>query len=322
MWGNLRGWIISLVLALAISGVLAWASVPRGISPPTNAPVLAPALRPVNLGVSPTSVVPAGAETCDSADAYRAAIAAYKQNPAPYNNFQPASLARLSEVPAVADIVKGAGCASMSLFKAHPQDLIGYNADATPLDALRTVGELTQTVGLLHKLAKNDDQARAHFEATFQLGRKLFEERVTFSEMATGVGLMRGAARSLADLAADQNDTTRADMARNFMREADTYRDAAIAAYKIVGGIDENFAGPYAGDIFAIAQSPSADRMWRVEAIKHLGHYRFNAQNRGDQLGARKVLPKLASDATADPIVRAAAVAARDLTVEEHHTTH
>ena len=98
-----------------------------------------------------------------------------------------------------------------------------------------------------------------------------------------------------------------------------------VKAFTLIGGVDENSVGQYAGDIFAIAAAKpgtpyaAADSMWRVEAIKHVGKYRFNALTNGDQLAARKVLSKMATDSTLSGPVKAAATAAHELTEEKYH---
>jgi hypothetical protein len=71
----------------------------------------------------------------------------------------------------------------------------------------------------------------------------------------------------------------------------------------------------HAGDVFHIARS-AKDRMWRVEAILKLGRMRYNAARLADQQAATRALEELSDDA--DPVIRAAANAARNLTVQEY----
>jgi hypothetical protein len=57
--------------------------------------------------------------------------------------------------------------------------------------------------------------------------------------------------------------------------------------------------------------------MWRVEAILKLGRYRFNAGRIGDQRNAIKTIKDLLTH-DPDPVIRAAAQAAHDLTLEQY----
>jgi hypothetical protein len=58
--------------------------------------------------------------------------------------------------------------------------------------------------------------------------------------------------------------------------------------------------------------------MFRVEALKHVGHYVYNSRNKGDQLAAHKVLARMIDDKKI-PAVQAAANAAHDLTLAKHN---
>jgi hypothetical protein len=71
----------------------------------------------------------------------------------------------------------------------------------------------------------------------------------------------------------------------------------------------------YAGDVFYFARH-APERMWRVEAIMKIGRYRYNAGRVGDQRSAIKVLKELSNDP--DPVVRAAANEAQELTIEQY----
>jgi hypothetical protein len=71
------------------------------------------------------------------------------------------------------------------------------------------------------------------------------------------------------------------------------------------------------GDIFEIARS-GREPMWRTEAILKLGRMRWmKGVKYGDQRGANQVLTELAGRTDLPPNVKAAAVAARDLTVKD-----
>jgi hypothetical protein len=321
MFGNIQGWIISLILATAMSVSLVWSARPLGITPPTHNPTVSVALAPITLPSAAAELVPAH-DDCDAGDAYRKAIADYRQNQAAYDEFRThISLQRISSVPAIESLVKVTHCSSAKIFRNAPADLIDYAVEHPDLEACKTLGNAAIAVGLLFKAQKDFDQSRQYLDGAFSLGNKLFVERLTFEEMGAGLGLMQGAARAMEALAKDKGDTGLADTAGRFLKDTDTAANRWIDCYKLVGGIDENFVGQYTGDIFQIAASDSADPMWRVEAIKHLGHYQYNAITQMDEKQARRVLKRLSANQKLDPRVHTAALAAANLTVEQHRAT-
>ena len=321
MFGNIQGWIISAILATAMSLSLVWSARPLGITPPTHTPTVAVALAPITLPSAAAELVPAK-DNCDAGDDYRKAIANYRQNQAAYDEFRThISLQRLSSVPAIESLLKITHCSSAKIFQNAPADLINYAGEHPDLEACKTLGNSAIAVGLLYKANKDYDQSRQYLDAAFALGNKLFDERLTFEEMGAGLGLMQGAARAMESLAKDKGDAGLADAAGRFLKDTETAANRWIDCYKLVGGIDENFVGQYTGDIFQIAASGSADPMWRVEAIKHLGHYQYNAITKMDQKQSTRVLQRLSADSKLDPRVHTAAVAAANLTVQQHRAT-
>src|SRR5262249_15836739 len=134
------------------------------------------------------------------------------------------------------------------------------------------------------------DQAVKLWEAVFIMGEHLYEERVCWAELISGHAYMQTGARNLAKFYRAKTDVTRAEAIQNFIDEETTYQNKMVEAFKIIGAIDEGYAGRYAGDVFKIARNPEADPMFRVEALKHIGHYRYNANSAGDQLQVRKTL--------------------------------
>lgn len=321
MFGNLQGWLISLVVAAGMAVSLGWAAKPQGITRATHDPAVNIALSPIVLPSSAAALIPAP-RPCDGEGLYRAALDDFAKNRDAYEDFRVRpNLSKLPSLPAIQSILNASHCPSASIFRDRPAELINYAVDHPQLEALKTLGNLTINAGLLYKVNRDYDLARQYIDAGFALGNKLFSERLTFEEMGAGLGLMQGAARSLQSLAKDKGDAGLAAAASAFLKDSQDAADRWINCYKIVGAIDENYAGAYTGDVFAIAQSPSADPMWRVEAIKHLGHYQYNAITRTDEIWARRILQKLSADPNQDPRVHAAAVAARDLTVEQHRGT-
>ena len=323
MWGNKSGWLISVAIAAAMGFILYVVARPPAPTPPTGAAVVSVAQKPITLPVSPASVLAPGTEDCDAGALYRQAIQKYLNDPHPYerfNNRGGATKVKREEMPAIEDVVKATNCGKkFALFASKPGELVNYDNDEPSLFAIADVGDIACTVGLLCKHDGKLDEAKKLWEAAFQLGERLYGERVSWKELEKGHALMQTAAKNLMDLAQDQGDRERRDTVENFMHAEGQYQIKLTDAYKIIGSPIEEYAGPYAGDIFAIAGNPQADRMWRVEAYKHIGHYKYNSKTKGDQLAAKKTLATVALDPPSDLAVKAAALAAHDLTIEKHN---
>jgi len=320
MFGNLLGWIISLPLALAMMGGLVWSATPMRPSAPTNDPVVSVALAPIKLDSSALKI-----RTDDPHDAgpiYQEAVIDYLVNRDLYEDFRRRPvLTKLGSLPAIEGIVKAGGCSRADIFRHRPKDLVNYRSEFPDVDALKALGNMTISAGLLYKTDLDYDKSRVYLNAGFELGKKMFDERLTFVEMGAGLGLMQSGAAALQSLAKDKGETGLSEPAAQFAKDAQATATKLIDCYKIVGGIDESYFGRYSGDIFKIATSPTADLMWRVEATKHIGHYQYSSVSKIDQIYAKRLLPRMAADATLDPIVKTAAIAARDLTLEEHRNT-
>ncbi|HWE02588.1 MAG TPA: hypothetical protein VG326_09285 [Tepidisphaeraceae bacterium] len=332
MFGNTTGWIISAVVGLLMTILLSMVVLPPTPTPPTYAAVFNVVQKPLAIPIDPSTVVPRGTEEGNAGALYRKAIADYELNPTPYDTFQEHIMKiDVKSLTAINYVLKARDCKTGSLFVAKPSDLINYDNAEPGLDAIDTVGKLCCTVGKLYINEKYNPKTRPQealklWEAAFVLGQHLYEERLTWDELGRGLGLMQTAAIDLQLYYTDiAKDPSKADGIQSFMNAEADYQGKLIAAVQLIEGVEESKVGQYAGDIFAIAAAKpgaaygSADPMWRVEAIKHVGKYRFNAQTNGDQLAARKVLSKMVEDPTLSPPVKAAATAAHDLTIEKYH---
>ncbi len=325
MWGNTTGWLISAALGALMSWLLYVVAMPPSPTAPTNAAIMMVAQKKVTLPVPADTVAKPGNGDGDAGSFYRKAIDDYQLTRRTYENFKtrPTSVP-VKDLTALDDILKARDCQNCNLFLSKPSDIINYESDQPALDALFDVGNICCTLGKLYTNEKfnkktQPDKARQLWEAAFILGVNMYNERLTWAELVDGHGLMAAAGENLRKYYTDiKKDPARADAIQAFLDAESSYQQKLNDAFKIIGGVDEGFSGPYAGDIFAIANNEAADRMWRVEAIKHIGRYRFNSATMGDQLTSRKVVTKLLDDP--NPVIKAAANAAHDLTVEKYHT--
>ena len=322
MWGNLSGWLISVVM-LAAAGVLLWAmALPPRESPPAG--LIPLAYKPVALPISPDTVLPKGTKDCDAATLYRDAITMYQDNPKPYEE---AARVDLSKVPAVEKIVDAAECGRMDLFVTNPKQIINYDNQKPWIDALMGLGEATSNAALRLKAQGKKDEAKKFYNAAFALGRNMFEERLAWAEINKGLSLMTMAGEGLAKLADESGDGARVDVLQKFNEETQAYHSKLQEdVASPLGNPVESYGAKYAGDIYSVAKNPAVDRVWRVEAILHIGHYRWNVADghKGDQTWAPKELQ--AMDKSIDPKnqdvgIKTAVQAAQNLTLEQQRFT-
>lgn len=322
MWGNLWGWLISAAMLTGTAGALYMMARPPQESSPAGLVPLA--FKPVSLPVSADTVRPHPTKDCDAGDLYQEAITTYLADPTAYDA---AARVDVSKVPAVAFVVQAADCGQMHLFEKNPKQAINYDGKKPWIDALMALGQATTNAGLHMKAAGKKDEARRYYEAAFELGRKMFEERVAWPEMNIGLSIMTMATDAMARMADEDHDAARVDLMQAFQEPVQHYHEDIRDKVAVpLGNPVESYASKYAGDVFAVAKNPAVDRVWRVEAILHIGHYRWNVADdrKGDQIWAMQELQKL--DKSIDPksqdvAIKTAVQAAENLTLEQQRFT-
>jgi len=315
MWGNRLGWVLSACLVALVAKPLWIASqAPRPSAPSGVFPEL---MSRIALPADAKSVAPGVmGEPCDSGDVYRQAIHEYEANRRAYDKYFANPRSAQAEKPkAVELLVEASRCADMTLFAKTPSELLNYRPETPGVEAMEKLGRMANQIGLLYRLDKKPQEARRYFGAMFALGHHLFSERVAWIEFTAGVNLTADAARGLAKVEADENNTDRAKSLEHFADAIDQYKLKQFELYKVVSTIDSYTVGRHGGDILALARS-SPEPMWRGEAILALGRMKFNTPRRGDQLAATREVQQWANDP--NPGVRAAANAASALTLPQY----
>ncbi len=308
MWGNRLGWGIAAAIALVFLG-LAWLIIRAGEpSRPTAFSQSDPILnQPLALPVDPSTIVPMN-EPGVAGPLYRKALDDYLADPRRYDP-RAGQLNAGRLLPGHQAILDATHLAQMNLFAEQPQDAISYRSDVEKLDALRAVAESLMHLALLNQ-KDNPARARTYYQAAFALGAKLFQERVSYAEMSTGLGLMTGNALQLQKLAKGEE----AERLQRFHDETLAYSRALSEIMSKISRLDDpksRTAYRYVGDIYAIARSPRMDRVWRVEALLKIGQYKYNTRRKGDQLNALPTLRSFLNDP--DPAIQTAAKMAHDL---------
>jgi hypothetical protein len=317
MWGNRRGWLISLclviIVALAVAAItrVSIMSAPAGLAlDPSN-------LTPMALPVSPDEAWPIFTDDADAAPAYRKAIDAWDDS-------AESAAQQFLQSPdgpppaALQDLLDARHCKRMRLFAADLPAVVNYQSDHAALEKLFAAGQWASRVGLWFVVHHRPADGVPYLEAAFALGRDLYGERVIFDECQKGLQLM-------ADSTTSQSRTLPRDSVQwasldRFQSQLDDYESHRIQPiWQVISSVDQQTIDVSAGDVLAFAQR-SAEPMWRVEATLQLGRYRFNAGTLGDQVGAARALRTLAADA--NPAVAAAARAGLALDIQTYRMIH
>lgn len=322
MWGNKLGWAISSVIALVMLTLMVMLE-RSGTQPsdmtPKFAAELALNMAPLVMTPAPETILPAMNDERDAGDLYREAIALYEKSPALYEGFDPKTVDQLEAVDKIAEATH---CKRMTLFSKDPSAVINFESEKPPIEALRKIGKATVNKALVLRAGKDLDGARHYAEAVFALGTRLFNERVVYEEYDTGLGLIGDSSELLYRLANEAGDAARASQIKAFTEARIKLSDKngrLFDLHKITKTRDGDISASRAGDLFVLAER-SQERMWRVEACLQLArtHRYVGEEGRAaDQRYAQALLVKLANDP--DPVVKMAAIRARDITDQEYN---
>jgi hypothetical protein len=329
MFGNRTGWIISGVLvALMFLVVFQLAQLNATTLPSTGAITkdgkyaLKLQARPemldeIKLPFEPTSVYPGMTKSADAGALYRSAIAEHAKDPYAYDPTR-SKLAstEVAKYPALKPLLDAREMNKMTLFADHPDEVINYKKfQPEAITAISAVGSLAVKLAQLKPEAEKAE-AIDLAEAAFSLGVKMCQERVRWPEFEAGQRLVTEGAFMIGALDPARKDACKA--ATDEMRKL--VKERCLPMAMAVTSIDPNVMGRTAGDIFYIVKN-SKERMWRVEAVLKMGHYKYNAGepgNAADQRYARIYAKRLMNNDAEDPLVRAAAKQAFELTKEDY----
>ena len=322
MWGNLTGWTISLVIVLLVGGWVYLIERRATVTPGTAFSATDAAFAPLRLPEPPRSMLPS-TDAVDGAPVYRRAIELYLADRATYTDFAAAGTLdspHASRLPAVAALVEASEYSTARLFADEPAQVVNYAHTKPPLDALDTLGRVcVDRLALLSHRRGDAAAATRYAKAGFMLGLHLARERVTHAELALGLQLLGKTAPMLAKLADEAGRAVEAAAYREFDKQRIAFAASLEPTIRIVHALDAKRVAAHAGDVFALAER-SQERMWRVEAMLALGRLRHFAGAGGTAANQRAATAFLraAAENETDVVVRTAAIAARDLTVQEH----
>lgn len=321
MWGNRLGWIISIVIVVATAAGLVWVDAygrreshadAFGLDPGNTARLELP---------DPTLVVPSMTDETDACTLYRLAIDRTLASRAKLEQFvRVGTGGDVDSIRVAIDpLLSGASARRATIFTSTPRELINYDNVHPGLAALELAGKAALRAALVTRKTRTSD-ARRMLEATFALGHRLFEERLTYAELDLGLRLMAESAAALRQLVQEDELDPAARVAQIVgfdQPRLELARQRVLPVAARIRTLDGRVVADNAGNVMHWAKH-AGDRVWRVESILATGRLRFfvgSDGKPGDSAAATRTLEELSDDP--DPVIRAAVEAARTLTHEQ-----
>jgi hypothetical protein len=269
--------------------------------------------------MSPAEALPGVmTEDRDAGEQYRQALAQYLDDKKTYGG-KGAYYDRRDKLPAIDLLVAATSAKKANIFASKPETLVNYQYPWPELDALVNLGLIANSIAFSAQARDDEENVRKYANACFALGAHLYEERLTHGEFNSGLMLMQKAGDTFKTYAKKKGDSATELRWQKFGEQTSSYYKQNVQA--LYQNLSRD-SGTDAGDTFALAQQ-NPDRMWKVESILKIGRFKFNASRYGDQVGAKRMLENPEKYKYADwskdedPAVRAAAKAAKELTIEQ-----
>jgi hypothetical protein len=327
MFGNAKGWVMSAVI-FVLTGALIWyAGRPPLRSKPTGQ--FAVALQSSAVALDYASIVPPGTKEQDAAETLRDLADKVKDKRIAFDDFlkTPAAKDRRTQAPKIDRelklLLEAAKCAKLGGL-AKPDELVVYG-DKPYLTALKRAGEAANQYALAiafpdardTKFKPDPAKAKQYVEASFQLGRMLYEDRVIFKQWRDGLELMKFGAFYLA--AVDNKKTPGLkEKCDAFSAKVTAAMTPAVTAWADISHTNQ---ARFPGDVFLVAET-SPDPMWRSEALLKLGRMRWmKGVQSADQRDAKLVLEQTVAQQGLPAAVRVAADRALKLDADSFQET-
>jgi hypothetical protein len=334
MFGNWQGWIIALAIAAISVGLASQWFIVKGTEP--ERAVTAPgALALIEIENRPTMVYPqALSQPGNPGDEYARAVAIYEDPNNAREIFEwTEEYGRLSQlqqwdaIPAppqpILDIanliIEAAPKRDMEYMFVHTPRHLEVEYEILPANRLSQLaadkGSSDSHDALMYYLITyyartgQYDQAVELAQATFMMGWHMFNERGHANMMAHGLLIQYQIIPRLQETYRLMGEPERADAIQPFRENTQNLwrvhgeRQALIYANP-----------PHVGNLL-YAIDHEEDRAWRMQAILALGIAKFTSARPGDMRLLRERILELCEDP--DPFIRAAAEAARDMTMAD-----
>jgi hypothetical protein len=322
--GNKLGWILSGALVAALVVVIVVMMLQGGDPSPTTLAITVPGFFEVHeVKISPAPFLggslPSGPG--NAGDDYRQAVDLYRAHHEQVGDAE----------EHVVDIIKGkfnppeatvtalesiytlvaAGATKKEMKYSTPQD-ISVRAAYDPASRLALVGDAMIILGDVRMGAKKYDEAEKAYRASFALGYQMTKEGSRALMLLEGLGVQGAAVGRLGDLYSEWDK-------KKYESTLNALEDYAHALDKVHKECQDKMntlwqKKPEPGDVFAIVERDQ-DPTWRVEGLLLCGVIRYtHPTHAGNQRVDKELVDKYAADP--NPYVRAAAMAARELTPE------
>jgi len=324
--GSKLGWLLAGLLVIGVVGIILVMVVFPSASPATGATLKEGVLDLHTVGPptavldrQPTAAGNAGDDYKKAVDLYNANVDVIARAEADRQRIArgQASLDS-STMKILADIAArlaaGARKKEMRYTLVHTPKKFQVGYFYEPAKDLRNVSAAVMLLAAQHYARKEYAEAQKALRNAFVVGWHMMNERSRMDLVSIGLGIQRDAIGGLIRLykdwpGEDRNEKISALVAhdRRLARLSNFYDDKR----RVIWALGK---GAHPGDVFNIIENDE-DRACRAQGLLYLGVLRFTAATRGDIRKTRRLIEKYAG--SDDPIEKAAAIAARDMTAEE-----
>lgn len=319
MWGNKLGWILAgaMVVLMVLTIGVAYVISSKQTSPTifTQDEVM---LAELQLPVDPKGLLPEQTQDGDARDVYWRAIGDYAQNANEYERLATTfDMKTALGMEGVGAMLEAAPYGRATLFDGKAEAAVGYGT-RPGVGALHKVGGVCARIGTEYARLKSFPEAKRYLNATYVLGYHLYTQRMSRLQLSAGLGLMAHSATVLKQIASAEGNKEEAAKYERFVSGYQQYyKDHIEPMERVITSVDPTVQSEHVGDVFVIVDK-SAERVWRVEGALKLGMYKYNTNTAGDRRAAIRKVKSLLADP--DPAIAAAALAAKELTLEQYRT--
>lgn len=319
MWGNKLGWILAggMVILMIVAVASAYV-VSSKLTEPTAFSQDEANFAAIELPRNARTLLPPQPRDADAGEVYWRAVADYQKNVNDYDRLGTTFNAeRALAMEGVQAVIEAADCGKATLFDGRIEAAVGYGT-RPGVNALHKVGAVVARLGIHYAQAKQFDEARKHLQASYALGYHLYDQRMSRMQLSAGLGLMAQSATVLKQVEKAAGDAAAAKRYEDFVSDYQQYyRDRIEPMERVLTSVDPKVLSKHVGDVFQIAER-SQERVWRVEGVLKLGMFKYFTNTAGDRRAAISAVKAMLNDP--DPAIVAAAVAARELTIEQYRT--
>jgi len=205
----------------------------------------------------------------------------------------------------------GAEKKEMKYLCVHTPKQLEISPRVNALDDLQNVAATLDALARYYIVRKEYDKGEKVLQHMFVMGAHMINERSHMDMVKRGIGVQSMALASLRFVAKQKGDTARSrafaryDSGLSDLTDHYTFKERIIWKTR-----------PVPRDIFRVIEE-DRDKACKVQAILALGITKYTASERSDIARIKKLIAKYAADP--DPVIAAAAAAARDLTKEEFY---